>query len=86
MMQKQNIIISPVDINITIPKNITLKELTIEIKIDNNIPNNINTPVGTLTLKDPNNDILAIYPLYSLDIIQPISFIDRLFKYMKILI
>ena len=80
----QDALISKEDINVVVKKNVNLDELIVTIVInDLDSPKTTNDIVGTLTIKDNNENILATYYLYPKNNIEKLSFWDLFMIYLK---
>lgn len=83
----QDSVIVKEDINIIVKKNINIEDLKIVIDITNiDSPKSNNDVVGTISIKDINDNILATYNLYPKTQIEKLSFWDLLLKYIRQLI
>jgi D-alanyl-D-alanine carboxypeptidase (penicillin-binding protein 5/6) len=84
---KQDSIISHEDINIVVKKDISINDLSITIDLnDINAPKTKDEEVGTITIKDKNNNTLATYNIYPYNDIEKLSFLDLLLKYFRYLL
>ena len=83
----QDAIISKEDINIVTKKNTTIDDLKITINItDIDASKTIDDQIGTLQVKDKNDNLLATYSLFPKNNIEKLSFWDLLLRYMRQLI
>ena len=79
-----NDIITKEDINIVVKKNIAIDNLIIEINlVDIDAPKKQDDVIGTIKIKDSQNNILATYDLYPKNNIEKLSFWDLILKYMR---
>ncbi len=83
----QNEIVANEDINVIIKKNITLNDLLVSITYSNlDSPKSSQDVIGTITIRDKNNNVLATYNLYPKYNIEKLSFWDLLIKFLKLII